>query len=123
MAAGVLFADVLTHAPGRALFAASTRKAGVIVPDAGLHSDARYGGIYRLRGTAKVAGTPDVPVVRRVCLYHQNAAGLMARETWSLPDGSYDFKAIEKGPWFVIAHDHTGEYNAVIADNVLAEPM
>lgn len=121
MAAGVLFADVLTHAPGKALFAASTRKPGVSLKPLTLAGDLRSGGRYTVRGTTKVAGTPDVPVARRVRLYHMTQAGFMAREIWSEADGSYEFRNVDRGPWFVVSHDHTGEYNAVIADNVMGE--
>ncbi len=37
--------------------------------------------------------------------------------------GVVEFLAVAKGPWAVVAFDHTGEYNAVIADNVFGEPM
>ena len=68
-----------------------------------------------------MAGTPDVPVTRRVRLYY--VSGALVKEVWSNPDGSYEFLAVAIGPWMVVANDHTGEYNAVIADNILGVPM
>lgn len=123
MAQSLLFPSVLTHAPGKALFAANTRKVGVSLKPLTHHGDLRLGGIYKVIGTTKVTGTPDIPVARRVRLYNLSSAGVLAKERWSNPDGSYEFRAIAKGPWFVVSHDHTGEYNAVVADNVTAEPM
>lgn len=123
MAQSVLFPSVLTHAPGKALFAASARKVGVSLKPLTRHGDLRYGGTYKILGTTKVTGTPDVPVARRVRLYNYSSAAALVKERWSNPDGSYEFRAVAKGPWFVVAHDHTGEFNAVIADNILATPM
>lgn len=123
MAQSVLFPSVLTHAPGKALFAASARKSGVSVKPLTHHGDLRFGGIYKITGTTKVTGTPDVPVSRKVRLYNLRYATALVKERWSDQDGSYEFLNIDKGPWFVVAHDNTGEYNAVIADNIFGEAM
>ena len=123
MAAGVLFPSVEVHAPGRALLAGNLKKLGAEVHGNVFLSDSRFSGRYKIEGTVKVSGTPDIPVVRRVRLYHNTMACILARETWSAADGSYEFSGVVIGPWFVTAHDHTGEYNAVIADNILGTPL
>ena len=118
-----LFKSLVIYPPGRYLLRAATRKRGALHGMGPVRYDGRYFGGYRVRGTVKVAGSPDVPVVRRVLLFNVMSPGFLAKEMWSLPDGSYDFKFVGRGPWFVIARDHTGEYNAVIADNIYGEPM
>lgn len=123
MAQGVLFQSFLTHAPGKALFATGSRKSGVSLTPIMSSANLRFGGGYKVTGTTKVAGAPDVPVSRKVRLYHLRSAAVLANECWSGQDGAYEFLNLEKGPWFVVAHDHTGEYNAVIADNIDGAPM
>jgi hypothetical protein len=85
-------------------------------------ADVVDGGAYKVPGTTKVSGAPDVPVSRLVCLFCARSRRLV-RAQWSNQDGSYVFFGVRYGPWFVTAHDHTGEYNAVISDNIYGEPM
>ena len=73
-------------------------------------------------GSTAVAGTPDVPVSRRVGLFDRKSRRI-AKETVSDAAGNYAFNNVASGPWFVVSFDHTGEYNAVIADNIYGEPM
>lgn len=82
----------------------------------------RWGGLFRVPGTTAVAGTPDVPVSRIVGLFDRKSQRI-AMETMSDPAGNYEFANVSYGPWFVASFDHTGEYNAVIADNIYGEPM
>ena len=84
--------------------------------------DILYGGTYRVDGLVFVAGAPDVPVVRRVRLLHARS-GRIAREQWSDPAGNYSFGYVAIGPWTILAHDHTNEYNAVVADNINGVPI
>ena len=56
-------------------------------------------------------------VQRRVRLFCRKS-GRLVRETWSDASGNYTFKQIRSGPWFVLSHDHTGEFNAVVADEI-----
>lgn len=84
-------------------------------------ADVEDGGACTLADTVKIAGTPDVPVARRVDLFCV-ASKRLVRSTWSSPAGNYIFTAIRPGPWMVIAYDHTGTYNAVIADNITVAP-
>ena len=123
MAQSLLFSELQTYAPGRALLLPGTRKRGTRLGVDMVGADLRYGGIYKLSGTTKVAGSPDVPVSRRVRLYAQRGAAYLVKEAWSHPDGNYEFGSVAFGPWMVISRDHTGEYNAVIADNIYGEPM
>ncbi len=123
MSGALIFPGFTTHAPGKALFSAGSLKRGVSLLPGHRVLDMRFGGVYVVRGTTAIAGAPDVPVARRVRLYHRERAAFMAKEVWSSQDGSYEFRSVARGPWFVTAHDHTGEYNAVIADNIVGEPM
>ena len=83
--------------------------------------DAEHGGRGRIVGTVRATGTPNYPVARRVRLLRQRD-GALARETWSGPDGNYVFDHIRHDlPYVLMSHDHTGLYNAVIADSVIPE--
>jgi hypothetical protein len=65
-------------------------------------------------------GTPlsSAPVVRKVRLFHKNSAVLMA-ETWSNSTGDYGFYNVDPTvEYFVVAHDHTRTYNAVVQDMI-----
>lgn len=85
--------------------------------------DAEDGGAYTVFGTVGIDSTPDIMVHRRVRLFCR-ISGRLVRETWSDPvTGAYRFDGIRIGPWLVIAHDYTGSYNAVVADNRLGDPM
>lgn len=84
--------------------------------------DTNFGGVYKVKGSTAVAGTPDTPVARKIRLILARS-GRLARETISTASGNYEFLNVGVGPWVIISHDHTGEYNAVVADNILAEPM
>lgn len=82
------------------------------------------GGQGRIAGTVKVDSTPDYPVWRRVRLFALRD-GRLAREAWSDPTtGAYSFDYVSRDLKFtVISYDHTGQYNAVVADNLTAEAM
>lgn len=81
-----------------------------------------FSGTYRIDGTTAVAGAPDVPVSREVNIFFKKS-GRLARKGWSDAAGNYQFLMVGEGPWFVTTHDHTGEYNAVIADNIYGTPI
>ena len=84
--------------------------------------DTNDGGAFKVQGTVAIDATPDIPVRRKVRLFCLQS-GRLVRETWSDPvTGGYLFDYIRQGPWFITAHDHTGTYVGVIADNLLAEP-
>lgn len=84
--------------------------------------DMQFGGAYKVPGTTAVAGVPDVMVSRLAVLYDQRSRRPVCSQISSAA-GVYEFRNVAKGPWFVIAFDHTGEYNAVVADNILGTPM
>lgn len=87
--------------------------------------DVILGGNGRIAGTVKEKGTPaNVPVWRRVRLFQERAAILIA-ETWSDPvTGAYAFTHIKRDEvYFVLAFDHTGDYRGVVADNLTPEAM
>jgi hypothetical protein len=83
-------------------------------------ADQIYGGRGQISGTVTVA---DQPAVRHVLLLLRKSH-LVVAATWSAPDGSYKFDWIdERLTYTVLAHDYTGQYNAVVADNVTPEPI
>ncbi|HMW55124.1 LamG-like jellyroll fold domain-containing protein [Accumulibacter sp.] len=80
--------------------------------------DVENGGAGRIDGTTKNVGSPNYPVSRRVRL-HRKRDGVLARETWSDAAGDYHFEHVRHDIEYVVtSHDHTGLYNAVIADAV-----
>lgn len=79
--------------------------------------DANNGGLGVIRGTVKESGMPDHAVSRRVRL-HRKLDGMLMRDIWSKTDGTYEFKGIAIQEYYVIAYDHTGNYNAVIKDSI-----
>lgn len=86
--------------------------------------DYYYGGRGSVSGSVKQKGTPsDTPVVRRVRL-HQMRSGTLVAETWSTPNGDYQFKYLDTAEkYYAIAFDHLGNYRGVVADNLTPEPM
>lgn len=114
-----MFKNVTTHAPGR-LILEGARRQGIqyLARTSALHLDLRVGGAFRVDGKTLVAGAPDVPVSRRVCLYNQVNQSFMTRETWSAADGTFSFNNISKGPWLIVAYDHTGAFESVAVDQV-----
>lgn len=89
----------------------------------GLRIDLLDGGPYRITGTTKNTGTPDIPVRRRVRL-HDQLTGRAFREVWSdATTGAYSFDRIRFGTFYVTAFDHTGQFSGVIETDVTPEPM
>lgn len=81
-----------------------------------------FAGAGVIVGTVKEKGQPDQPLVRQVLLYSENTRLLVA-ETWSAADGSYRFESIDPNQRYtVVSYDHTRQYRAVIADNLMPEP-
>lgn len=87
-----------------------------------------------LRGTTPISGSPSTvpksgvyevddtqPVVRLVTLFHHPSLRAID-QTVSAADGSFQFKNWGSGSYFVIAWDHTGQYNAAIATKGVAIP-
>lgn len=95
----------------------SARKVGVT------YAGGSYAGLSRIVGTTKVTGTPDAPVRRRVRL-HLQATGAVVRDAWSDPtSGAYEFGWIKVETYYVVAFDHTLQFNGVIESDVTPEPM
>lgn len=92
-----------------------------VLPDALPRNDTVWGGAYRIAGSVVVDADPDVPVVRRVRLLDW-LTGVLVRETWSASNGVYSFERLRPGLYFVVSHDHTGEYNAAVRDRIEAVP-
>lgn len=90
---------------------------------AGARLDLLDGGRYRITGTTKNTGTPELPVRRRVRL-HDQLTGRAFREVWSdATTGAWSFERIRAGTFYVTAFDHTGTYSGVIETDVTPEPM
>lgn len=83
-------------------------------------ADVYHGGQGSIAGTVKDKGTPDTPVIRRVRL-HRKSDGMLVRETWSAADGTYTFTKMAMQLYYVVSHDHTGNFNAVIKDSIMPE--
>lgn len=90
--------------------------------DAATVLDTEFGGVGRVYGTVSRKATPaNTPLVRRVRL-HRSRDGLLVRETWSKPDGSYAFTGISpRYEYDVIAWDHEMNEYSAIANNQRAE--
>lgn len=79
-----------------------------------------FGGRGRVSGTVRVDGaTIDTPVYRRVRLF-RDVDALMVAETWSDPvTGAYSFDYVDLTKTYTaISYDHTREFRAVAADNL-----
>ena len=77
-----------------------------------------FGGTGNVSGTTKVVGSPNTAVSRRVRL-HDFESGRVIREQWSDATGAYLFTKVAKGSYYVTSFDHTGVYNALIADRIV----
>lgn len=92
--------------------------------DADRLRDMEFGGSGRLYGMVTRKNSPaNVPLSRRVRL-HRSRDGALVRESWSKPDGSYEFREISTlYEWDVIAFDHEMQEFSTVANNQLAETM
>ncbi|ARU21604.1 HPr kinase [Ralstonia solanacearum] len=78
-----------------------------------------FWGNGRVQGKVSIEGTP---AARKVRLFDV-LTGLLIAEAWSRKDGFYRFDFLDTDrDYFVLAHDHVRQFNAVIADWVRAEP-
>lgn len=83
----------------------------------------------RLYGTAHLAGSPSIPVKRRVQLTESaiNGHGLVfpvdgTKSTWVWSDENGEWEARYLDPskkYHIIAYDHTGQYDPVIKMNLV----
>lgn len=65
----------------------------------------------------------NIPLPRRVRL-HRSRDGLLVRETWSNAQGNYRFDGIsDRYKYDVIAWDHEGLQQSVVANDLTPEPM
>ena len=76
--------------------------------------DSIDGGSCSLVGTVAIAGTPDIPISRRVGLYDSKRK-VIVRETWSDADGYFSFDNLRAGPWFVVCDDYTLQFKGIYA--------
>lgn len=113
---GVAYTNGVSARQGAAALEAPAHVRGGLVWFDGVH-----GGVRSIFGTVRNDGSPDYPVKRRVRLFHR-LTGTLVRETWSDPtSGEYEFAEIDAETYFVVSHDHTGVYNAVIADAIVGD--
>ncbi len=87
-------------------------------------TDIYFGGTGKVVGDVAIDDDPDIPVARRVWLIRMRD-GALIRETWSdAVTGAYSFFGVDiTQRYAVLAFDQTHVFNAVIADNIPAEPM
>lgn len=85
--------------------------------------DVYFGGAGVVYGTTEVDGLPDFPKVCRVRLQRERD-GYTVAERWSKPDGTWRFERLRMDEVYCVqAFDHTHDYRATIADNLIPEPM
>lgn len=90
-----------------------------------LHAmDMECGGQCSIYGTVELyAQAGNIPLPRRVRL-HRSRDGLLVRETWSDAQGNYRFDGIsERYTYDVIAWDHEGMQQSVVANDLTPEVM
>ena len=99
--------------------------AGPVLSPTAVQIDLQDGGLYRIVGDTKKRNSL-APLRRRVQLYNQRDSRLI-RETWSdAATGDYAFNNVRGGDgttYFVAGFDHTNTDKAVIADQLVPEPM
>jgi hypothetical protein len=94
-----------------------------LAPAPSRQKDIYHGGKGQIAGTVTQFGTPDTPYSARVRL-HRKTDGMLIREVWSAPDGTYSFDYINENiAYYVCAFDHQGNYNGVIKDNITPTVM
>lgn len=77
-----------------------------------------FWGFGRVEGKVTIEG---VPAARKVRLFDA-LTGLLIAEAWSRKDGHYRFDFLDPSrDYFVLAHDHVRQFNAVIADWIKPE--
>lgn len=87
----------------------------VIVEAAFLTRPVNFVGHAVISGTVKVL---NVPARKQVKLFDK-ISNLFVKATWSAGDGTYSFTDIDPSrEYFVVAHDETGMYNAVVKDGL-----
>lgn len=86
--------------------------------------DTEFGGLGCIYGTVELyAQAGNIPLPRRVRL-HRSRDGLLVRETWSDAQGNYRFDGItERYTYDVIAWDHEGLQQSVVANDLTPEVM
>lgn len=86
--------------------------------------DVECGGQGRIYGTVELFNQAgNLPLPRRVRL-HRSRDGLLVRETWSNAQGQYRFEGInQRYTYDVIAWDHEGLQQSVVANDLTPEPM
>lgn len=86
--------------------------------------DTEFGGQGRIYGTVELyVQAGNIPLPRRVRL-HRSRDGMLVRETWSDAQGNYSFDHIsERYTYDVIAWDHEGLQQSVVANDLTPEVM
>jgi hypothetical protein len=78
---------------------------------------AEFFGRGRVVGKVSIESTP---ASRKVRLFDA-LTGILVAELWSAVDGAYAFNQLDaRRDYFVLAHDHIRQFNAVVADFVRA---
>lgn len=94
---------------------APTTSTSLIMATAFLTRPVNFVGRAVISGTVKVL---NVPARKQVKLFDK-ISNLFVKATWSAGDGTYSFTDIDPSrEYFVVAHDETGMYNAVVKDGL-----
>jgi hypothetical protein len=71
-------------------------------------------------GSVAKIGTPNAPGRYRVCLHEQASGRVMRPAFWTAAGtGEYRFHGLRAGVYFVVAFDHTGQYNGVVTTDIV----
>jgi hypothetical protein len=85
--------------------------------------DTDDGGKFKVFGTTKITGSPATATRVKVTL-HDQLSGRVVRSQWTnSATGAYQFNYIRNGAFYLVAFDHTKNYRAVIADQLVPEAM
>lgn len=80
-----------------------------------------FGGLYRIAGRVKFVD--NTPAQRRMVRLHDRPTGICVRTAFTASDGSYEFRFVAFGTYYVMAFDQAGGYNATVEDFVVPAPV
>lgn len=93
----------------------STVSTPKIITTAFLSRPVNFVGRTVISGTVKVLNNP----ARKQVKLFDKVSNAFIKATWSADDGAYSFTDIDPTrEYFVVAHDETGMYNAVVKDGL-----
>jgi len=83
-----------------------------------------FKGRGQITGTTKEAALPSNAPLSRLVRLHREPDGMFVKATWSDAAGNYTFNGLRPDCKYTItSYDYTGQYRAVIADNITPTPL